>query len=222
MRRKVQAGGIPEQPSGRISNSFWSLLEECWDKIPAKRPPIVKLYCPLSNPTAVTEDLPEKLGLRFLSLFPSDEARRVVPNSKDVLYLKINYGEMSYKTPLMTKRVRVITGIPELRYVYACFCPPLPLSPTQLAVQTGVGDRYKLGRQYAVGLLGIVRLYESPQERQSSGNREFLHKSLTTTQQILSVTRIQLFNKSKEFPVRLDNREDVNQYWDLRIRLERL
>ena len=91
-----------------------------------------------------------------------------------------------------------------------------------MAVPTGVGDRYELGRPYAVGLPGIVLLYEAPQERPSSCDREFLRKSITTTQQILSVTHIQLFNKGKEFLVRLDDREGVDRYYKLQVRLERL
>ena len=122
MRQKVQAGEIPERPSDGITDSFWNLLEECWSKIPAKRPPVLKLCEAMLN--AVTEDLPEKLCLHFLYITPTREA--VIPKLEP-LYLKIKYGEMTYETlPMMHAPLRG-SEAGMLTYVYAHFCP-LPCS----------------------------------------------------------------------------------------------
>ena len=104
---KVQAGEIPERRPGRIADPVWNLLEGCWRKVPARRPPLVKIYNVLSNYRSrpgVTdtpqeqeiEGLPKELRLKFQSITPSPAAE--LPKGRG-LYLKVKYGEMNYKTP---------------------------------------------------------------------------------------------------------------------------
>ena len=122
MRTKVQAGENPERPSGMISDAIWSVLEECWSKIPAKRPPIVKLYNAMSNDSnrlrfaatpqkRPTKELPRKLHLHFLCISPP---KGYCP------YLKLKYGKMSYRTFPTTHEGYLGENS---WHVYAHFCP---------------------------------------------------------------------------------------------------
>ena len=90
-----------------------------------------------------------------------------------------------------------------------CICSflshPTPLSSTQVAGPRPLGDRYTWKRPHATDLLGSVHPQGLVQERHILGHREFLCKSVTTTQQqTLSITHIQLFNNvDKRFSVSL-------------------
>ena len=103
----VQTGETPERPPGRIGDSVWSLLEGCWSKIPANRPPIVELRSI------------QMLSLHFLAVSLSWGMQALVLGPKDrPLYLKLQSGEMSYTTP----RTNSVSLFWEWWYAYAHLC----------------------------------------------------------------------------------------------------
>ena len=92
--------------------------------------------------------------------------------------------------------------------------PPIPLRPTQVAVPRRLGDRYKWKRPHAASLTGSVHPngLQTVCEQNTLGKREFLGKSvITTQQQTLSMTHIQLFNNvDKKFSVKLETPKGVH------------
>jgi len=105
----VQAGEMPERPSGRIDDLVWGLLRRCWGRNPTERPSSFEVYntlSSLSSPPQVrqspqeshtpqgssTEELPGKLKLNFQSI-------KVSPDQpKQQFYVKLKYGNMDHAT----------------------------------------------------------------------------------------------------------------------------
>ena len=68
-----------------------------------------------------------------------------------------------------------------------CIClilfPPIPLSPTQVAVLTPLADKDKGKRPHAASLVRSIHQEGLVRERRTLGNSEYLCKSVTTSQQ---------------------------------------
>ena len=117
---KAKVEEIPTRFPGSIGDTVWSLLEGCWSKVPAERPPLVKLYTALSEPGThnrvtgtlegpVIVGIPPKLcfypvAINFLS--------GVDLPTQCQLYLRLEDGQSIHTTPAKKVRSRV-------EYVYA-------------------------------------------------------------------------------------------------------
>ena len=98
---KVAAGEIPERGFGRIADPLWGVLERCWSKFPAERPPLVELYNGLSSyctPPPGIAGIPQEMHviLVFFSISPSPAAGTTVG---DRFYVKFKYGKGNFGSP---------------------------------------------------------------------------------------------------------------------------
>ena len=128
-------GGIPTRAHGAIDGLVRGLLEECWNKTPQKRPPIVRVYrtlksrlkstrTPRRRPTA--GKLPGALELHVQSIkFSSYQEGR------PQFYAKFKYGNEDYTTSPTDLQNYYYSGECTW-FVFQPFLPLLPpLSPTQ-------------------------------------------------------------------------------------------
>ncbi|KAF9785749.1 hypothetical protein BJ322DRAFT_737992 [Thelephora terrestris] len=93
---KAQAGETPERPPDKIDDSVWVLLQGCWSRDPANRPPIGDVYSALlgrAQGQLLIAGLPAKLMLQFqgIKLSPNQSKRQS-------FYVKLRYGKKDHTT----------------------------------------------------------------------------------------------------------------------------